>query len=121
MAECTIHKRNQIPPEEIQKSVDRQCARHESMRQDRLKDAARLWEEYKANPRRFSREPDTAECINSIYDSFIELERTYYSTVKVVKLGKSKYILAYGEDLSTGTGPSKTAKRSREWFMKDGR
>ncbi len=95
----TSFKRYEIDPELVAGEIDRQIGSHEKFCRD--------W-------------PDMHDETRAAYAGFIDEQRTYYSTVRIVRT-KSRYRLVYGNAKTKGTGPFKTLREAREWFLNGGR
>jgi hypothetical protein len=75
------------------------------------------------------RKPQDAQSVTTMVDNWIEREREYYSTVRVVEspTGEKRFLLVYGDEndatvTSTGgTGPFSTYDAAVKWFTRGGR
>ena len=68
--------------------------------------------------------------LNDMYDGWIEKQKNYYSTVRVVEVGSEAtegFLLVYGDKVDSdikigdGTGPFGSSHRAMDWFLKGGR
>jgi hypothetical protein len=55
----------------------------------------------------------------STLDAWIERQKSYYAAVQI-RHDRDGYRLIYGND-KVGTGPFRTLKMAREWFLNGGR
>ena len=119
--------RHNIDPTLVKANVERKVSKYGA---NRLFDKARskdTIEAYKKMPEQFSGPRDEAyfDYIDPLYDNWIEQERTYYAKVRVIRIAPRKYILVYGnandKTVKSGTGPFKTLREAKAWFLNGGR
>jgi hypothetical protein len=120
-----VNKVYPLDVERVRLTVDAKIAEHTKQMISRSKEAVTVFKKWKKTPHLFSRRPSTPITVRKMYKSWIDLERTYYAKVRVVRIGTKKWILVYGDvdntTIKSGTGPFKTLTKAQDWFFKQGR
>lgn len=86
-------------------------------------------EKYKVTPELFTGVHDEAfySYLEPMYIRWIQEEREHYAKVRVIKFADRKYLLVYGNTNDNtvkrgdGTGPFKTLREAKQWFLGGGR
>jgi hypothetical protein len=120
-----VNKVYHLDPAKVNASVDLQVKRYEEMRRQGVITAISSMKKWKKTPQLFSRRPQSPVKVRKMYNSWIDIERTHYAKVRVVRIGAKKWLLVYGDvdnaTVKSGTGPFKTLTKAQDWFFKQGR
>lgn len=127
---CNV--RHEIDSSLVSQQIELACSRYQKYLEERSSDAAnnvRQYQEDVANGlgHKWRHVPSNPEEIVSIYQSWIQREKYYYSKVRVVELPQpgKRYVLLYGDDndmsVKDGTGPFGTFEEAAQWFLSGGR
>lgn len=119
--------RYNIDPDLVSGAVFRAIYNIEVRRARTLAETKESIEQYKTRQNEFAHPftNESLEWINPHFDACIKRERNKYSKVRVIKIARSKYVLAYGNTknslIKRGTGPFKTLREAQNWFINGGR
>ena len=116
-----------IDTDAVDEQIKHKCEKYLESLGIRVKALKKLQVEYKRDPDKFVRPPDTPEELNIIWEKFVTREKEYYSLVRVIEMpvaGK-RFILVYGdadnETVTRGTGPFESLENAIKWFTGGGR
>lgn len=133
MTTIVANIRHDLDPVLVQAAVAKQIAYYEDSCVRRVGESIALLAKYeqsiaaKTVYKDWYAKPQSAESVGNQFDTWIEREREYYSTVRVIELptGEKRFLLVYGDaddaTVTTGTGPFDTLDTAAEWFFRCGR
>ena len=121
-----------LDPLRVQEQVQQKIASLEDFREELRKQARENMAAYEkakldGSAKRWSTPPADPENAADWIPDEIELQRTYYSKVRVIELPKrgNRFILGYGdtndETVTNGTGPFESFTKAADWFYSSGR
>lgn len=119
--------RHNIDPILVAIQTEHAISRHERFRTSAKACVLQQIEAYKHKPTMFNglRSEKDLEWIDPHYDSVIKREKQHYAKVRVIRIASRKYILVYGNakdsTVKRGTGPFKTLREAKNWYLHSGR
>lgn len=125
--------RHNLDPVLVQAATVSKITHYEDLRVRRVGETIALLVKYEQSVangtvyRDWHHKPQDVQSVIDQHNEWIQREREYYSTVRVIELstGEKRFLLVYGDvddaTVTEGTGPFETLDAAAKWFYRSGR